>query len=77
MEDVKRTYREGEEKTKEAWRDVDGTDAEDEIGNVGDDIRQGLGNAGDEVRRDDPDVAEDATDRAAWETDRTLEDDRA
>src|SRR5438094_19881 len=54
VEDVKRTYREGEEKTKEAWRGVGGTDAEDEIGNAGDDIRKGLGNAGDELRRDAP-----------------------
>ncbi|TMG24463.1 MAG: hypothetical protein E6H96_06640 [Chloroflexi bacterium] len=69
MEDVKRTYREGEEKTKEAWRGVGGTDAEDEIGNAGDDIRKGLGNAGDELRRDDPDSADDA-DRASWEVDR-------
>ena len=69
MEDVKRTYREGEEKTKEAWRGVGGTDAEDEIGNAGDDIGKGLGNAGDELRRDDPDSADDA-DRASWEVDR-------
>ena len=69
VEDVKRTYREGEEKTKEAWRGVGGTDAEDEIGNAGDDIRKGLGNAGDELRRDDPDSADDA-DRASWEVDR-------
>jgi hypothetical protein len=76
VEDVKKTYREGEEKTKEAWRGVDGTDAKDEIGNVGDDIREGLGNAGDEMRRKDPDRVDDTADRASWEAERTVEDDR-
>jgi hypothetical protein len=75
MEDVKRTYREGEEKTKEAWRGVDGTDAKDELGNVGDDIREGLGNAGDELRRKD-DAPEETADRASWEAERTVDEDR-
>ncbi len=54
--------------TKEAWRNRDGEDLADKVGNLGDDIRKHLGNAGDEVRRtidpdrdgvaiDDPDVA--------------------
>ena len=73
MEDVKRTNREGEEKAKEAWRGVDGTDAKDEIGNAGDDIRKGLGNAGDKLRRDDPDRPDDAADRASWEVDRSTD----
>jgi hypothetical protein len=50
MDDVKREYREGEEKAKETWRKADGEeDLADKAGNLGDDIRQGLGNAGDEV----------------------------
>jgi hypothetical protein len=50
MDDVKREYREGEEKAKETCRKADGEeDLADKAGNLGDDIRQGLGNAGDEV----------------------------
>ena len=50
MDDATRTYREAEETTKEAWRNRDGEDLADKVGNLGDDIRKGLGNAGDEVR---------------------------
>ena len=50
MDDIKRDYREGEEKAKEAWRKADGEeDLADKVGNLGDDIREGLGNAGDSV----------------------------
>ncbi len=50
MDDVKRTYREGEQKTKEAWRKSDGDeDLADKAGNVGDEIRKDLGNAGDDL----------------------------
>jgi hypothetical protein len=53
MDDAKKTYREGEETAKEAWRKRDGEDMADAVGNAGDDLRKDLGNAGDEVRRDD------------------------
>jgi hypothetical protein len=68
MDDAKRAYRETEENTKEAWRNRDGEDLADKVGNLGDDIRKHLGNAGDDARDtidpagdgvaiDDPDVA--------------------
>ena len=51
MDDVKKTYREGEETAKENWRKADGEeDLGDKVGNVGDDIRKELGNAGDDMR---------------------------
>jgi hypothetical protein len=56
MDDAKKFYREGEDKTKEAMREVDGHDLGDDIGNAGDEIRKDLGNAGDDLR--------DAGDRA-------------
>jgi len=55
MDDVKKTYREGEETAKEAWRKRDGEDLADKVGNAGDDLRKDLGNAGDEIRRPDMD----------------------
>ena len=55
MDDVKKTYREGEETAKEAWRKHDGEDMADKVGNAGDDMRRDLGNAGDELRRTDVD----------------------
>lgn len=67
MDDVKQTYRHGENKTKEAMRKADGDESlADKVGNLGDDIRHGLGNAGDEIR----DTADDAGDRADNEFDR-------
>ena len=68
MDDAKRAYRETEETAKEAWRNRDGEDLADKVGNLGDDTLKHLGNAGDELRRtvdpagdgiaiDDPDVA--------------------
>jgi hypothetical protein len=66
MDDAKTAYRETEETTKETWRNRDGEDLADKIGNLGDDIRKGLGDAGDTLKRsvddtgraiDDPDVA--------------------
>jgi hypothetical protein len=56
MDDAKKLYREGEDKTKEALREVDGHDLGDDIGNAGDEIRKDLGNTGDDLR--------DAGDRA-------------
>jgi hypothetical protein len=67
MDDVKKTYREGEETGKEAWRRSDGDeDLKDKLGNAGDDIRKELGNAGDDMRRakDDPD--RDKTGDETW-----------
>lgn len=55
MDDVKRTYREGEESTKEAWRNRDGEDLGDKLGNLGDDVRKELGNLGDEASDTDLD----------------------
>lgn len=52
MDDFKKTYREGEETAKEAWRNRDGEDLADAIGNAGDDLRKELGNAGDELNPD-------------------------
>ena len=50
MDDVKKTYREGEQTTKEAWRQADGDESlADKVGNAGDEIRKDLGNAGDDV----------------------------
>jgi len=49
MDDVKKGYREGEESAKEAWRNRDGEDLADKVGNAGDDIRKELGNLGDDA----------------------------
>jgi hypothetical protein len=41
VDDMKKTYREGEEKAKETWRKADGEeDLADKVGNAGDDIRR-------------------------------------
>ena len=50
MDDAKRVYREGETRTKEALREVDGHDLGDDVGNAGDEVRKGLGNLGDDLR---------------------------
>ena len=64
MDDVNRTYREGEEKTKEAWRKADGEeDLADKLGNAGDEIRKDLGNAGDELDDADDRQVNDPTKR--------------
>jgi hypothetical protein len=43
MDDVKSTYREGEQNTKEAWREADGDESlSDKIGNAGDDMRRSM-----------------------------------
>jgi hypothetical protein len=68
MDDVKKTYREGEETAKEAWRKRDGEDLADKAGNAGDDLRKDLGNAGDEIRRpemDESGTTGDPTDESA------------
>ena len=62
MDDAKKAYREGENKVKEAAREVDGHTLTDDIGNAGDDLRQDIGNLGDDMRREG-DKAEDELDR--------------
>ena len=64
MDDVKKTYREGEQNTKEAWRKADGESVADTVGNAGDEIRKQAGNAGDSVN-DVPD-ATSTTSKEAW-----------
>jgi hypothetical protein len=49
--DVKKGFREVEEKSHELGREVDGHDIGDDIGNAGDEIRKDLGNTGDDIRR--------------------------
>jgi hypothetical protein len=51
MDDTKRAYRETEEGAKEAWRNCDGEDLADRVGNLGDDVRKELGNLGDDARK--------------------------
>jgi len=68
MDDVKKGLREGEESAKEAWRNRDGEDLADKVGNVGDDINKNLGNIGDDTR----DAADDTMNRTRTEADRQL-----
>ena len=50
MDDVKKTYREGEQDTKEAWRKADGDESlADKVGNAGDELRKQAGNLGDDL----------------------------
>jgi hypothetical protein len=56
MDDVKRVYREGETKTKETARELDGHSVSDDIGNAGDELRKNLGNAGDRARNAEQDA---------------------
>ena len=50
MDDVKKAYRDAENKTKEELRKSDGDESlSDKAANVGDDIKAGLGNVGDKV----------------------------
>jgi hypothetical protein len=49
--EVKKGYREVEDKARELGREVDGHDVGDDIGNAGDEIRKDLGNTGDDLRR--------------------------
>ena len=62
MDDLKKGYREGEADAKEAWRNRDGEDLADKVGNLGDEINKDLANAGD-AARDAIDDAADAVDR--------------
>ncbi len=48
--DPKNTYREGEQTTKEAWRQADGDESvADTLGNAGDELRRQAGNLGDDL----------------------------
>ena len=50
MDDLKKGAREGEVNAKEAWRNSDGEDLADKVGNAGDEVRKDLGNLGDDAR---------------------------
>ena len=50
MEEVKKTWREGETEVAEKSREADGTDLKDHVGNIGDKARKDLSNLGDDVR---------------------------
>lgn len=71
MDDLKKGYREGEETAKEAWRNRDGEDLADKVGNLGDDIRKNLGNLGDDAK-EALDDAGDSVDRGRQDADRHL-----
>jgi len=64
MDDLKKGAREGEVNAKEAWRNSDGEDLSDKVGNAGDEIRKDLGNAGDDVSNAGYDSAD--TSKEAW-----------
>ena len=68
MDDIKKGYREAEETTKEAWRNRDGEDLADKVGNLGDDISKNLGNLGDDARN----ALDNAGDTVERETDLDL-----
>ena len=52
MDNLKSTYREGEETDQGDVRKADGDESlADKIGNAGDDIRKDAGNAGDDLRQ--------------------------
>ena len=69
MDDMKKTYREGEETTKETWRKADGEDLADKVGDAGDDLRKNLGNAGDDARKE-VDEADTNSDTSYSDTER-------
>ena len=65
MDDAKKTYREGEQATKEAWRKADGEESlADHVGNVGDEMRKQAGNAGDAIDTEVDDAT--TTNKEAW-----------
>ena len=59
MDELKKQGREAEETAKETWRNRDGEDLADKVGNAGDDIRKNLGNAGDTIRHEIDDATDD------------------
>src|SRR3954452_11607197 len=61
MDNLKSTYREGEETTKETMRKADGDESlADKIGNAGDDLRKEAGNLGDDLKSGANDMGNDA-----------------
>ncbi len=64
MDELKKTWPEGEQRVAEGSREADGTDLGDHVGNIGDEARENLGNAGDDLREGgdrtypDPQVSE-------------------
>jgi hypothetical protein len=64
MDDVKKTYREGEQNAKEAARRADGESLADDVGNVGDELNKQAGNLGDSLDST-PDSTSD-TSKEAW-----------
>ncbi len=65
--DVKKTYREGEQETKEAWRKADGNESlTDKVGNVGDEVRKDLGNAGDDLANAGDTTPGSTSSKEAW-----------
>jgi hypothetical protein len=70
VDDMKKTYREGEETGKETWRKADGEDLADKVGNAGDDIRKDLGNAGDDARKEADEADAEPTESSTTETER-------
>ena len=73
--DVKKGYREVEDKARELGREVDGHDVGDDIGNAGDEIRKDLGNTGDDLRRGIDDAKRDAERRGDLPDDEPLTND--
>lgn len=71
--DVKKTYRDVEEKSREFGRELDGHDIGDDVGNAGDDIRKNLGNAGDDIRRGVGDAEEHLENQHEWSDEKTAD----
>ncbi len=60
MDDLKKTFREGETGVKSGVRKADGDESlTDKLGNAGDEVRKTLGNAGDDLRSKDNDRTDD------------------
>jgi hypothetical protein len=61
MDDVKETYRKVETGMKKTIRSLDGTDLNDQVGNVGDEARKDLGNLRDDARKEasEPQIREE------------------
>ena len=72
--DVKKTYRDVEEKSREFGRELDGHDVGDDVGNAGDDIRKNLGNAGDDIRRGLDDAGDEMENQHEWSDDKPAAD---
>ena len=72
--DVKKTYRDVEEKSREFGRELDGHDVGDDVGNAGDDIRKNLANAGDDIRRGLDDAGDEMENQHEWSDDKPAAD---